>query len=279
MGSSVREWQDYLNPDYPNTVAGSLRLLPIIHSPQLDNVRSILVHLPPSYHTDADRHYPVIYMHDGQNLFDQHLAFSDEWQVDETLLQLAEEGLEAIVVGIPTNDERLHEYSPFVDENYGGGKGLAYLEFISHTIKPIIDEDFRTQPQRSTTGILGSSMGGLISLYGFLHSAQVFGFVGAFSPAIWFADKALFAEFESLAQLPEGKIYLDMGHQEVSEHPEARQKSEQYTQLVRQFRDSLVAKGYSEGDNLMYREDEAGTHKEQAWARRLPDALRFLINP
>jgi predicted alpha/beta superfamily hydrolase len=216
-------------------------------------------------------------MQDGQNLFDQQLAFSDEWGVDETLHELAKEGLEAIVVGVPSHDERLHEYSPFVDSTHGGGKGDAYLTFVVETVKPLIDEDFRTQPLRATTGILGSSMGGLISLYAFFHNAQTFGFAGALSPAIWFADNAIFSYLDSIEEPAEGKIYLDIGRQELSEQPDARYQSAQYAELVRQLRDRLIAKGYSIGNDLMYVEDAFGTHSEQDWARRLPDALRFLI--
>src|SRR5688572_25830378 len=141
----MREWQEYSKPTYPNTVAGLLRLLPEVYSPQLDNVRSLLVYLPASYHADTERHYPVIYVHDGQNLFDREAAFRDEWRIDETLLELADEGVEAIIVGIPGNEQRLDEYSPFVDRENGGGKGDAYLAFIVETVKPLVDKDFRTQ--------------------------------------------------------------------------------------------------------------------------------------
>lgn len=267
----MREWQIYTASD---AVAGSLRLLPEVYSPQLDNVRSILVHLPPSYHSEVDRRYPVLYMQDGANLFDQNLAFSDEWQVDETLHQLVHEGIEAIVVGIPTTDARLDEYSPFVDQNHGGGKGEAYLDFVMQTIKPIIDEDFRTLPEQATTGILGSSMGGLISLYAFFRKPEVFGFAGALSPAIWFADHALLHDLDQLEQLPDGKLYFDAGRRELDT---AAEKSAQYTLLVRHLRDKLVERGYHEGGNLKYIEDYEGTHSEQDWARRLPDALRFLL--
>lgn len=275
----MTHWQDYKDSEHPNTVAGALRLLPELYSPQLGNLRSILVHLPPSYHSDTDKRYPVVYMQDGENLFDQQVAFGDEWNVDETLYQLVNEGLEVIVVGIPSRDERLDEYSPFFDQSYGGGKGDAYLAFIVETVKPIIDADFRTQPQRSTTGILGSSMGGLISLYGYLTFSQVFGFVGILSPAIWFADNAMFAYLEGIQQLPKGKVYIDVGQQEVSDEPDADNQSAQYAELVHKLRDYFIDGGYSLGENLMFVEDEFGTHSEQDWARRLPDALRFLINP
>jgi hypothetical protein len=146
-------------------IVGHVRVLPDVRSPQLRNTRDIQVYLPPSYKASG-RQYPVIYMHDGQNLFDPELSFAGEWGVDETMERLAPEGFEAIVVAIPNMaGERSHEYSPWVDPRVGGGKGDAYLDFIVDTLKPQIDRRFRTERGRQHTGIVGSSMGGLISLY------------------------------------------------------------------------------------------------------------------
>jgi predicted alpha/beta superfamily hydrolase len=115
----------------------------------------------------------VIYMHDGQNLFDDAIAFAGAWHVEEAIGRPAGSGLEAIVVGIPNmGRQRLEEYSPFVDPENGGGSGDAYLEFIVRTLKPMIDADFDTRPGPLRTGIAGSSMGGLISLYGFFRHPE-----------------------------------------------------------------------------------------------------------
>jgi predicted alpha/beta superfamily hydrolase len=268
-------WQDYRQLRDEHTVTGHLRLLPEVYSPQLENARDIFVYLPPSYHYDPHRRYPVIYMHDGQNLFDQVMSFSDEWQVDETIQGLAKEGLEAIVVGIPNNDSRLDEYSPFVDENMGGGQGEAYLHFIIETVKPIVDGDFRTLTGRECTGIFGSSMGGLISLYGFFHRPDVFGFAGVMSPALWFASYAIFDDLCGFQASPDGILYLDVGTKELGEN---NPKSDRYVQTVRGLRDLLGEKGYWEGQNLIYIEAENATHSEYHWAQRLPDALRFLLS-
>jgi hypothetical protein len=173
-------------------IVGHVRVLPRVRSPQLRNTRDIQVYLPPSYKASG-RHYPVIYMHDGQNLFDPELSFAGEWGVDETMERLAPVGFEGIVVAIPNmGGERAHEYSPWVDPRGGGGKGDAYLDFITDTLKPQIDGRFRTLRDREHTGIVGSSMGGLISLYGFLRAPGVFGFCGAMSPSLWFANRAMF---------------------------------------------------------------------------------------
>ena len=154
-----------------------------LESFELDNKRDILVYLPRSYAT-SDRSYPVLYMQDGQNLFDQETSFAGEWQVDEAMERLAEdEALEAIVVGIPNAGEsRLAEYSPFADRRFGGGKADAYLRFVLGTVKPLVDRKFRTQRERESTGIAGSSMGGLLALYAFFEYGESFGRVGAVSP-------------------------------------------------------------------------------------------------
>lgn len=265
-------WKNYLELRAAHTVTGELRVLEQLYSPQLDNSRDILVHLPPSYHTSALRQYPVLYMHDGQNLFDDVTSFSGEWHVDETMHSLAAEGKEAIIVGLPNlGDQRIHEYNPFDHPRFGAGRGDAYLAFITETVKPIIDRDFRTLPDRMHTGIAGSSMGGLISLYGYFRCPQVFGLLGCFSPSLWVGGGQL---IDYLVRQPfyGGRIYLDMGGREFSERWSAY-----VYQATRQLRDLLAQKGYRLGDNLKYVEDDEAAHNEAAWAHRLPDALRFLL--
>src|SRR5215211_1816936 len=130
-----------------HTIVGTVRVLDQIYSPQLDNQRDILVYVPPEYDQLLAR-YPVIYMHDGQNLFDQATSSSSEWQVDETMEALSQAGYPAIVVGIPSLDERRDEYNPFPGPAHGGGRGEQYLAFVVETLKPQIDEQFRTLPDR-----------------------------------------------------------------------------------------------------------------------------------
>ena len=131
-------------------------------------------------------------MHDGQNLFDEATSYNGEWQVDETMEALSQAGYPAIVVGIPNlGARRIEEYNPFPDPQHGG-QGQAYVAFIVETLKPLIDQQFRTLPDRLHTGIMGSSMGGLISLYAFFQHREVFGFAGVMSPSLWFAGRAIF---------------------------------------------------------------------------------------
>jgi predicted alpha/beta superfamily hydrolase len=265
----MAEWQSYPRHDdgRHHTVDGTVKLLPELHSPQLDNTRDILVYLPPSY-DEGGRHYPVIYMHDGQNLFDDATSFSGEWMVDQTLEEAGRtDGLEAIVVGIPNmGAERLNEYSPWNDPRYGGGMGDAYLDFIVHTVRPIIDRDFRTLRDRYGTGIAGSSMGGLISLYGFFRHPEVFGFAGIMSPALWFGRGAIY-DYVKQAPYVSGKIYLDVGTREGP-----RELVD-----VRRMRDLLCERGYCPGQDLLYVEEKGAAHCEQAWAGRLRQELEFLL--
>jgi predicted alpha/beta superfamily hydrolase len=277
-------WLDYYT--HYNSSAGSItgiiRVAPELHSPQLGNSRDILVYLPPSYH-QTERRYPVIYMQDGQNLFDDATSYAGEWGVDETMETLAlEEGIEAIIVGIPNAGiQRVDEYSPFRDRRLGGGRGDDYLAFVCETIKPRIDRDFRTLPGRKHTGILGSSLGGLISLYAFFERRPVFGFAGVMSPSLWFAGEAIFDYVASAVYAP-GKLYLDAGTREYGEHHGGGRvhratASRRYYASVRRMKGLLVRKGYRPLRDIMHVEEKWAGHSESSWARRLPPALRFLL--
>jgi predicted alpha/beta superfamily hydrolase len=251
-------------PDH--TIVGTVKTLERVWCPGRQNHRDLQVYLPPTYSRSATR-YPVLYMHDGQNLFDEATAFSAEWQVDEHMERLALMGVEAIVVGIPNMEvERCEEYSPFQDPTRGGGHGDAYLACLVETIKPLVDAEFRTSPAREHTGLMGSSMGGLISLYGFFRHPEVFGFAGVMSPALWFAERRIFGYVESSPRTS-GRLYLDVGTEEgASTLGDARR-----------MHALLRTKGYARGAALLYVEDQGAGHSETAWSNRLRTALYFLI--
>jgi predicted alpha/beta superfamily hydrolase len=278
----MADWLDYEDAfeGGGSRIAGTVKVLRDVRSAELGNTRDILVYLPPSYPT-ANRTYPTLYMHDGQNLFDEATSFAGEWRVDEALEELAEEGIEAIVVGVPnTGSDRLNEYSPFHDARFGGGRAADYVKFIVDTVKPLVDEAFRTTGERDGTGTIGSSMGGLISLYAFFERPDVFGAVGAVSPSVGFARGALIAYLER-ARFVGGRIYLDVGTHEGRPRDRdplhLRGKPGAYVRMVRDARDLLVRKGYREGPDLLYVEEEGAVHNEAAWAERLPQLLRFLL--
>jgi predicted alpha/beta superfamily hydrolase len=248
-------------------VTGTVKVLRQVPSPQLHNRRDLLVYLPPAW--DRGDPFPVAFMHDGQNLFDQTTSFAGEWAVDKTLDEAAAHGLEVIIVGIPNmGAARIEEYSPFTDRRHGGGKGDAYLDFISETVKPLIEREFPVLAGAANTGIAGSSMGGLISLYGFLRRPDVFGFASAMSPSLWFGTRAIFEEIDAL-HAPHGRLYLDIGTRENA--PAVAD--------ARRLRDELLRKGYRRGRDLRFVLDRGGRHHEQDWGRRLRVALEFLLRP
>ena len=243
------------------------RVLTAVRSPQRESLRDLDVFLPPSYGRTR-RRYPVVYMQDGQNLADPARAFAGTWELERAIETLAGRGIEAIVVGIPNLGEaRIREYTPFVDPKAGGGDGDAYLAYMERTIKPLVDRRFRTRPERAATGVFGSSLGGLISLYAFFRAPETFGFTGAMSPSLWFAGRAMLSYVERDGA-PPGRIYLDTGTEEgTGTLRDARE-------LVR----ILEGKGYPP-EQLRFVEDHGGRHAESDWARRLVPALEFLLRP
>ena len=281
MTGMMVEWLDYAasTDREEHTVVGDLRLLAGIESPQLGNERDLLVYLPPSHETGNGR-YPVIYLHDGQNLFDAETSFAGEWGVDETMEALSHDGIEAIVVGIPNSGEdRLDEYSPFHEQARGGGRGDLYLSFIIDTVKPLVDASFHTLTGRDHTGIMGSSMGGLISLYAYFRHPKLFGFAGAMSPSFWFAKGAIYDLVQEAAFVP-GRIYIDAGTREYGEGRHWTSipwRSRRYYAGVRRMNRLLAKKGYRPRHDLLYIEEKWAIHEEAAWRRRLPLAIRFML--
>lgn len=245
---------------------GRVRTIHAVESPQLGNRRNLLVYTPASYER-GDARYPVIYMHDGQNLFDPATSFAGDWGLKTALAWASRRGLDAIVVGIPNmGAARIDEYTPFMDRKVGGGSGDRYLDYLINTVKPLVDARFRTLPDRAHTGIAGSSLGGLISLYAYFRHPSVFGFAAALSPALWFANAAILSLVEQAPRLA-GRIYLDVGLQEGDVH----------VTLARYLHNVLLAKGYEPHRDLRWVEDEEGRHHESAWGRRFRRALPFLL--
>lgn len=185
-----------------------------IEAPQLNTKKTIWVYLPKNYQKSSKK-YPVVYMHDAQNLFDKKTSYVGEWKVDETLDSLQ---LEVIVIGIEHGgDKRIDELTPYVHPKYKGGNGNNYLEFIVKTLKPYIDANFPTLTSAKNTTIFGSSLGGLISYYGLLKYPNIFGNAGVFSPSFWYSDRIFkLTESYSTIQLKKKKIYMATGGKEPS---------------------------------------------------------------
>lgn len=183
-----------------------------IDAPQLQSKKKIWVYLPLNYEKSTQK-YPVIYMHDAQNLFDKEASFAGEWNIDETLDSLK---AKVIVIGIEHgNEKRIDELTPYTNEKHGGGNADAYLEFIVTKLKPQIDTTFRTKTNARNTCIWGSSLGGLVSFYAALKYPEVFGKVGCFSPAFWINKEAIFQKMENTPKF-NTKIYLLCGDKEDS---------------------------------------------------------------
>lgn len=260
-------WRDHPLPDTGRPGQVRIRRYPQVLSPQLRNYRDLLVALPPGYQ-ESNRAYPVIYMQDGQNLFDPATSFAGPWGLVEILNRARDEGEVPIVVGIPNmGKRRRYEYSPFRDIIHGGGGGDRYLAFVVETVKPLVDASFRTRPERPHTVIAGSSLGGLISLYGLFRYADIFGAAGVQSPALWFADGAVLRFATENAALAVGRMHLDVGTEE----------GEEALLDVRALKAGFLAAGHREGRELSYLEEDGADHDEAAWGRRFGDALPFLL--
>jgi predicted alpha/beta superfamily hydrolase len=225
--------------------------------------RELYAYLPPSYGT-GERRYPVLYMHDGRNLFDEATSHAGEWRVDETMEALAQEGVEAIVVGIPHGPERATEYVP-------GKNGPEYIAFLVDEVRPLVDDTLRTLTGRGTTGLAGSSLGGIISLYGFLTRNDVFSYAGVMSPAFWW-DESLY-DLAATTPRRDGRIWMDVGS---DEHPENPERTKAYLEAFARMSTILRARGYDKS-RLHTMVEPGARHHETAWARRLPDMLRFLL--
>ncbi|WP_048148176.1 alpha/beta hydrolase-fold protein [Palaeococcus ferrophilus] len=265
---TVYQWRDYVEEVGvgEHTITGNVTTFKML-IPQLNRTRRIWVYLPPDYNTSG-RHYPVLYMFDGQNLFDSATSFAGEWGVDETLERLYNEsGFSLIVVGIDNGaDKRIDEYAPWVNREYGrGGEGDAMVRFIVETLKPYIDSHYRTVPNE--TGIMGSSLGGLMAVYAGFAYPETFRYVGAMSSAFWFNPEIY--DFVRDTTGPE-KIYIDWGTLEGNDPGEMIATNEKMVEILRE-------KGYVEGENLLVVEDKGATHNEYHWGRRFPNAVLWLF--
>ncbi|MGH9872154.1 MAG: alpha/beta hydrolase [Pyrinomonadaceae bacterium] len=262
----------------PHSLTGDIRAHKSFHSNILNNDRDVLVYLPPGYDAAKRARYSVFYMHDGQNLFDGATSFipGQEWRVDETAERLiAAERIEPlIIVGVYNTKDRIDEYTPAADAKYKmGGKADLYGRMLVEELKPFIDSQYRTKRDAKHTGLGGSSLGGLASLYLALKYPNVFGRSAVVSPSVWFASKQIVRYVEALKRKPNVRIWMDIGTKE-GRTPEEAQQTVDDTRLLR---DTLVKRGWKVGKNLNYFEAEGAEHNEAAWAARVESILAFLF--
>lgn len=255
-----------------NTITGEVCRHEDFGSRHLRARRTVLVWLPPGYHDNSRTHYPVLYLHDGQNLFDGATSFipGQEWGVDETADRLirTRQIPPIIIVGIyNTGIDRIAEYTPTKDKKNRGGSGDLYGKFLVEELKPFIDRTYRTKSSAADTALGGSSLGGLISLYIGLKHPKVFGRLAILSPSVWWDEKSILRTVDALPRRPDTRIWLDMGTRE----------SDTAIGDSRLLRDALMAKGWKVGDTLSYTEAEGAGHNEAAWAARIEPVLRYLF--
>jgi predicted alpha/beta superfamily hydrolase len=211
----VEEWADhFVKKPRHSTASKNVHVIDTaFRIPQLNRRRRIWIYLPPDYHTSASR-YPVLYMHDGQNVFDDSTSFAGEWGVDEMMDSISRKRKEMIVVAVDNGGpKRINEYCPYDMETFGKGEGDQYVDFLAETLKPFIDRNYRTKKDKANTYIAGSSMGGLISMYAVLKYPKVFGGAGLFSPAFWVGPK-IFNDIETKGKQVNAKIYFYCGGEE-----------------------------------------------------------------
>jgi len=237
--------------------------------PQFNRTRRIWLYLPPDYATSG-KYYPVLYMHDGQNLFDVATSFAGEWEVDESLNNFFSSSKNVpIVVGVDNGGaDRIDEYTPWANPGYGGGDGEKYAEFIVETLKPFIDANYRTRPERGNTGVMGSSLGGLISFYIAVKYQNVFGKAGVFSPSFWFNDSCYTFAKNTGKHFPM-QFYIMGGDNE----------SGGMVQEMENMIDTLFASGFGE-DEIKLKVVPGGQHNEYLWRTQFPAAYEWLfLNP
>lgn len=263
-GTSVVHVYPFFGP-----ARGTLQTIQGFPSQHLQNSRDVFVYLPPSYFENQAKRYPVLYLHDGKNLFDAASAFGGvEWQVDETIDRLVGEGRmrEVIVVGIDNNADRIAEYTPVPDPDYGGGNGDAYLDFIQHELMPHVNASFRTLTGPASTYIGGSSLGGLISFWAGWTRSAVFGAAICMSSSFWWNDRFLIDQVagHTGAKIP-ARFYIDAGG--ISDG----------AGNTADMRDALEARGYQHGLDLFHWFEPSGAHDEASWAARFHIPMERLL--
>ena len=254
------------------SLTGDIRLLEGFHSSALGNSRDVLVYLPAGYEDDPHRRFPVLYLHDGQNVFDASTSFAGtEWGVDETAERLVREQRVAPLIVVAINHaglQRADEFAPTRDPHRdAGGRADAYARFVVEELKPYIDRTFRTHRAAAQTALGGSSLAGLVTLHIGLEHPNVFGTLAVMSPSIWWDRRAVLTRFEALPRRLPWRIWLDVGTAEGRDT----------VRNARALKRILEEKGWRVGTDVHYLEAVDAPHSEWAWAQRVAPMLEFLF--
>lgn len=244
---------------------GTVEIMPEVASPQLHNSRHLRIYYPPSYRENPAKRYPVLYMHDGQNLFDaKTAAFGVAWEMAATIDKLIETGRmqEIVVVGIDNSAARMEEYTPCCDPKHGGGKLPAYEAFVADTVKPLIDRQVRTLPDRAHTAVMGSSLGGLASIDLARRRPAQFSMAAGLSSSFWWAGRAMVTDAPDKPHpvLPQ-RYYIDAG------------TIDDGLADTEAMRDAMLARDYVSGRDLLFYTAPGGRHNEASWGARVDRPL------
>jgi predicted alpha/beta superfamily hydrolase len=250
---------------------GQLRKHEHFRSRFLRNQRDLIVYVPPGYYEQPQRQFSVLYLHDGQNLFDGATSFIPgmDWHVGQTADYCIHNGKvePLIIVGMYNTKARIREYTPTQVPKLGGGRADRYAKFLIEEVKPFIEREYRTLSGPQHTGIGGSSLGGLVSLYLGLKHSQIFGRIAALSPSVWWNQRVIHRFAEAAPVEPRPSIWLDIGTRE----------GPRIVDDVERFRDVLLGKGWHLDNDLHYERVEGAEHNEAAWAARVAPFLQFLF--
>lgn len=264
INCQILNWEDMADA---HTAVGNTHILDLdFYMPQVNRNRRVWIYLPQDYYTST-KHYPVVYMQDAQNLFDYVYSFGDEWEVDESMEDIQNNGgVPAIVVGVDNGGAyRIDEYSPWYDSYYGGGQGDLYADFLVNTLKPYIDANFNTLSDRTNTAIVGSSMGGLISFYTAMKYQNIFSKAGIFSPSFWFSSD-VFTYTQTIGKQYDMRFYFLVGGKETTT---------MQNDVVSMIQ-TLMNEGFPFSD-IAISNPANGTHSEWFWGQEYPNAFNWLF--
>jgi predicted alpha/beta superfamily hydrolase len=262
---SIAAWKDDFAPRVKkHTASSNVKIIDTAFLiPQLDRKRRIWIYLPPGYKT-SHKKYPVMYMQDGQNVFDEFTAYGEEWAVDETLDSLIKKGIPpCIVVAIDNGPERMQEYNPNEYKDFGKGEGDEYVDFLVKTLKPFIDSHYRTLTSADNTIIAGSSMGGLIAYYAALRYPDVFGNAGIFSPSFIIANRIKDFTLLNGGKLA-GKLFFYMGEKEDDGN-------------LKKVNEIVQVLGENSSAMIYYAVDPESSHNEKAWRKWFGSFYKWIM--
>ncbi len=294
-------------PHFTTTTGQVETLIADFHSTVLNDDRAIYAYLPASYSENTDATYPVVYMHDGQNLWAAmpQLAFSGTWNVDTTFDAASNSGAcssagvigwsaqplggspttctgdsdcasgecrtfpEAIVIGIANDANRIYEYTPTTDPTTPGGGGAdLYIQMLVQELKPTIDSMLRTRPDVASTAMAGSSLGGLVTAYAGLKHPEVYGLIAEISPSTWWNNDVLVTDIQSTLAAPQRPLVVYVDSGQGTVDDEAD---------TDQLAAAYVALGYVQGSNFSHVVQPGADHSETYWAERFPGAMQLLL--